>query len=240
MVIFGTHPLDLVMWFLEVKTPVEVLARSLNKALGQAWKGMDGTPFLIPLEGFAAIPPVPEFVAQMKAKLAAGKGFRALGYARGISEDRIAKLIDAFKAAMNSDGVKNFGWSFSPDDSPGSSVNHPGKGAGDAHLSHCGVDARAAGRQSGDHHANGGGGIHEGGHRHQARGEGPPLHMHPNEEQFTLITEGNLHMILGDEDRIVERGDLIHILLDTGGAQSQDIPNVPSSRTLFLMKKRSS
>ena len=42
-------------------------------------------------------------------------------------------------------------------------------------------------------------------------GEGPPLHMHPNEEQFTLILEGKLHMILGDEDRIVERGDRIHI-----------------------------
>ena len=41
--------------------------------------------------------------------------------------------------------------------------------------------------------------------------EGPPLHMHPNEEQFTLILEGKLHMIVGDEDRIVERGDLIHI-----------------------------
>ena len=42
-------------------------------------------------------------------------------------------------------------------------------------------------------------------------GEGPPLHMHPNEEQFTLILEGKLHYILGDEDRIVEPGDLIHI-----------------------------
>jgi len=42
-------------------------------------------------------------------------------------------------------------------------------------------------------------------------GEGPPLHMHPNEEQFTLILEGKLHFILGDEDCIVERGDLIHI-----------------------------
>ena len=42
-------------------------------------------------------------------------------------------------------------------------------------------------------------------------GEGPPLHSHPNEEQFTLILEGKLHYILGDEDRIVERGDLIHI-----------------------------
>jgi quercetin dioxygenase-like cupin family protein len=42
-------------------------------------------------------------------------------------------------------------------------------------------------------------------------GEGPPLHNHPNEEQFTLILDGKLHFILGDEDRIVERGDLIHI-----------------------------
>ena len=42
-------------------------------------------------------------------------------------------------------------------------------------------------------------------------GEGPPLHMHPNEEQFTLILDGKLHYILGDEDCIVERGDLIHI-----------------------------
>ena len=42
-------------------------------------------------------------------------------------------------------------------------------------------------------------------------GEGPSLHMHPNEEQFTLILEGKLHMIVGDEDLIVERGDLVHI-----------------------------
>lgn len=42
-------------------------------------------------------------------------------------------------------------------------------------------------------------------------GEGPPLHMHPNEEQFTLVLEGKLHIILGDEDLIVEPGDLVHI-----------------------------
>ena len=38
--------------------------------------------------------------------------------------------------------------------------------------------------------------------------EGPPLHMHPNEEQFTLVLEGKLHFVLGDEERICERGDL--------------------------------
>ena len=41
--------------------------------------------------------------------------------------------------------------------------------------------------------------------------EGPPLHIHPNEEQFTLVLEGKLHFVLGDEERICERGDLIHI-----------------------------
>ena len=38
--------------------------------------------------------------------------------------------------------------------------------------------------------------------------EGPPLHMHPNEEQFTLVLEGKLHFVLGDEERICERGRL--------------------------------
>ena len=46
-------------------------------------------------------------------------------------------------------------------------------------------------------------------------GEGPPLHSHPNEEQFTLVLEGKLHYILGDEERIVEPGDLIHIPRNT-------------------------
>jgi quercetin 2,3-dioxygenase len=46
-------------------------------------------------------------------------------------------------------------------------------------------------------------------------GEGPPLHMHPNEEQFTLILDGKLHYVLGDEEKIVERGDLIHIPRNT-------------------------
>ncbi|MBT3908035.1 MAG: cupin domain-containing protein [Rhodospirillaceae bacterium] len=42
-------------------------------------------------------------------------------------------------------------------------------------------------------------------------GEGSELHMHPNEEQWTLILEGKLHYVLDDEERIVEKGDLIHI-----------------------------
>jgi quercetin dioxygenase-like cupin family protein len=42
-------------------------------------------------------------------------------------------------------------------------------------------------------------------------GEGPPPHFHPNEEQFVLMLEGKNSMILGDEQRIVGPGDLVHI-----------------------------
>jgi quercetin dioxygenase-like cupin family protein len=46
-------------------------------------------------------------------------------------------------------------------------------------------------------------------------GEGPPLHSHPNEEQFTLILEGKLHYILGDEEKIVGPGELIYVPRNT-------------------------
>jgi quercetin 2,3-dioxygenase len=46
-------------------------------------------------------------------------------------------------------------------------------------------------------------------------GAGPPLHMHPNEEQFVLVLEGKLHYIVGDEERIAQKGDLIHIPRNT-------------------------
>ena len=36
-------------------------------------------------------------------------------------------------------------------------------------------------------------------------------HYHPNEEQFLLILEGRQWMIVGDEERVVEPGDLVHI-----------------------------
>jgi myo-inositol 2-dehydrogenase/D-chiro-inositol 1-dehydrogenase len=47
MVISGTHALDIVMWLMEAKTPVEVVAHSVNKALGPTWKGIDGTAYMI-------------------------------------------------------------------------------------------------------------------------------------------------------------------------------------------------
>ncbi len=42
-------------------------------------------------------------------------------------------------------------------------------------------------------------------------GEGPPPHFHPNEEQFILVLEGKMKMVLGDEERVIEPGVLVHI-----------------------------
>ena len=33
-------------------------------------------------------------------------------------------------------------------------------------------------------------------------GEGPPLHEHPNEEQWSFILEDQMHYILADEERM--------------------------------------
>src|SRR5262247_3214136 len=43
MVISGTHALDIVMWMMEGKTPAEVYARSVDKALGPEFRGIDAT-----------------------------------------------------------------------------------------------------------------------------------------------------------------------------------------------------
>jgi predicted dehydrogenase len=50
MVISGTHALDVVMWMMEAKKPVEVYARSVDKALGPLCKGTDATAGLITFE----------------------------------------------------------------------------------------------------------------------------------------------------------------------------------------------
>ena len=50
MVISGTHALNMVMWLMESKKAVEVYARSVDKALGPEWKGIDGTGYLISFE----------------------------------------------------------------------------------------------------------------------------------------------------------------------------------------------
>jgi predicted dehydrogenase len=43
MVISGTHALDVVMWMMEAKRPVEIYARSVDKALGPICRGIDAT-----------------------------------------------------------------------------------------------------------------------------------------------------------------------------------------------------
>jgi myo-inositol 2-dehydrogenase / D-chiro-inositol 1-dehydrogenase len=47
MVISGTHALDIVMWYLEAKTPVEAYARSVDKVLGPLYRGIDATAGMI-------------------------------------------------------------------------------------------------------------------------------------------------------------------------------------------------
>jgi len=54
------------------------------------------------------IPPITDFVPEMKNKIDAGLGWRALGYPRGIPQDRADKLIDAFRITMQSNAVKDF------------------------------------------------------------------------------------------------------------------------------------
>ncbi|MEE9256545.1 MAG: Gfo/Idh/MocA family oxidoreductase [bacterium] len=43
MVVSGTHSLDICMWLLEGKTPVDIYARSVDKALGATWGTKDAT-----------------------------------------------------------------------------------------------------------------------------------------------------------------------------------------------------
>ena len=47
MVISGTHALDIVMWMMEAKHPVEIYARSIDKALGPLCNGIDATAGMI-------------------------------------------------------------------------------------------------------------------------------------------------------------------------------------------------
>jgi myo-inositol 2-dehydrogenase / D-chiro-inositol 1-dehydrogenase len=47
MVISGTHALDIVMWYMEAKTPVECYARSVDKVLGPLYRCIDATAGMI-------------------------------------------------------------------------------------------------------------------------------------------------------------------------------------------------
>src|ERR1700722_9661285 len=47
MVISGPHAVEMVMWYLEGKTPVECYARSVDKVLGPLYQGIDATAGMI-------------------------------------------------------------------------------------------------------------------------------------------------------------------------------------------------
>ena len=51
-------------------------------------------------------------------------------------------------------------------------------------------------------------------------GEGPPLHEHPNEEQFTMILAGQMHFVLGE---IVHGGDLPQRGFDLGRERGRQV-----------------
>lgn len=58
MVISGTHALDVVMWMMEAKKPVEIYARSVDKALGPLCKGIDATAGVITFDDGSIYPSV--------------------------------------------------------------------------------------------------------------------------------------------------------------------------------------
>ena len=91
---FGTHDLSEALTLIKSK-----MLRPLIVFSEEPFVMDDGT----------KIPPITEFVPEMKGKVAAGMGWRALGYPKGIPQDRVDKLIDAFKTAVASNAVKEFG-----------------------------------------------------------------------------------------------------------------------------------
>ena len=55
------------------------------------------------------------------------------------------------------------------------------------------------------------------------KGHGAPPHYHPRDEQFILVLEGRRYFILGEEERVVGPGDLVHIPRNTRhGGRSLD------------------
>jgi tripartite-type tricarboxylate transporter receptor subunit TctC len=91
---FGTHDLSEALTLIKSK-----MLRPLIVFSEEPFVMDDGT----------KIPPITDFVPEMKGKVAAGMGWRALGYPKGIPQDRVNKLIDAFKTAVDSTAVKDFG-----------------------------------------------------------------------------------------------------------------------------------
>ncbi len=58
-----------------------------------------------------------------------------------------------------------------------------------------------------------------------ARGKVSRPHYHPNEEQFLLMLKGRQWMIVGEEERLLAPGDLVHVPRNTkhGGIVVEDV-----------------
>ena len=82
---FGTHDLSEALTLIKSK-----MLRPLIVFSEEPFVMDDGT----------KIPPITDFVPEMKGRVAAGMGWRALGYPKGIPQDRVDKLIAAFKTAV--------------------------------------------------------------------------------------------------------------------------------------------
>lgn len=91
---FGTHDLSEALTLIKSK-----MLRPLIVFSEEPFVMEDGT----------KIPPITDFIPEMKGKVAAGMGWRALGYPKGIPQDRVDKLISSFKTAVDSNAVKEFG-----------------------------------------------------------------------------------------------------------------------------------
>jgi tripartite-type tricarboxylate transporter receptor subunit TctC len=90
---FGTHDLSEALTLIKSKMLRPLIV-------------FDDKPFV--MDDGTKIPPITDFAPAMKDKIAAGLGWRALGYPRGVPQDRVNKLIDAFKISLQSDAVKDF------------------------------------------------------------------------------------------------------------------------------------
>ena len=107
MVISGTHALDIVMWYLEAKTPVECYARSIDKVLGPVYQGIDATAGMGELRRVAH--PIAEDIGQdvglfEGVELAASRQTRAAELAALPLEERLQRrIIDGEKVGLSDD-----------------------------------------------------------------------------------------------------------------------------------------
>ncbi|KJS88341.1 MAG: hypothetical protein JM58_00775 [Peptococcaceae bacterium BICA1-8] len=63
-------------------------------------------PYNVP--GYGDIPPITDFIPELKDKIVAGAGWRGLAYKQGIPQERLEKLYEAIEHAFQTESVKKF------------------------------------------------------------------------------------------------------------------------------------